>query len=80
MDGDLPASFPAIRKEMGALQLAERGRNQAVDFIFEIPIKVAQSLVGFKHDEANAYLVGRPFAVMSRVVPTTSFFSRLFGR
>jgi hypothetical protein len=82
MDGDLPTSFPAIRQEMEALQLAERGRNETdvVDFIFEIPLKVAQSLVGFKHDEASAHLVDRRFAVMSRIVPTASFFSRLFGK
>jgi hypothetical protein len=41
MDGDLPASFPAIRKEMEALQLAERVRDDAdvADLIFEIPLK-----------------------------------------
>ena len=58
VDGDPPEAFPSVRKEMEELQLAEGGDDAGVDYIFEIPLKVAQSLVGFKHDENCAHLVG----------------------
>jgi hypothetical protein len=80
IDGDLPQVFPAIRKEMEELQLAEGGADAAVDYIFEIPLKAAQSLVGFKHDEECAHLIGGRFMVMSSVAPRTSILSRLLKR
>jgi len=79
-DGELPESFPAIRKQLEETQLAEGGDDADVDYIFEIPLKVAQALVGFKHDEDCAHLVDGHFVVMSRVVPKSSLFARLFGR
>ena len=78
VDGGLPEAFPAIRKEMEDLQLAEGGDSAGVDYIFEIPLKVAQALVGFKHDEKCGHLIGGHFIVMSRVTP--SVLSRLFKR
>jgi hypothetical protein len=74
LDGDPPDIYPAIRKEMEQQQLAE------VDYIFEIPLKVAQSLVGFKHDDGYAHVVGGRFEVMSRIAPTANPLSRLFSR
>jgi hypothetical protein len=67
VEGVLPEAFPAIRKEMEELQLAEGGDDAEVDYIFEIPLKVAQSLVGFKHDKDCAHLIGGHFVVMCRV-------------
>ena len=78
--GDVPESLAAIRKEMEDIQHAEGGDDAGVDYIFEIPLKVAQSLVGFKHDEDPVHLVGGEFAVMSRVMPKTSILTRLFKR
>jgi hypothetical protein len=51
-----------------------------VDYIFEIPLTVAKSLVGFKHDEICAHLIGGRFDVMARAAPKASPLSRLFGR
>lgn len=64
-DGELPDSFPAIRKEMEQAQLAAGGDEAGVDYIFEIPLKVAQTLVGFKHEEC-AHLLDGKFSVMSQ--------------
>jgi hypothetical protein len=80
VDGDLPEAFPAIRKEMEELQRAEGGDAAGVDYIFEIPLKVAQSLVGFKHDETYRHLIGGHFIVMSRATSKTSIISRLLKR
>lgn len=74
-EGELPGSFPAIQQEMEQRQLAEGGANAGVDYIFEIPLKVAQSLVGFKHDE-DPRLLGKQFVELSRA----GFLHRLIGK
>jgi len=80
-DGKLPESFPAIRKEMEQEQLGAGGDQAEVDYIFEIPLKVAQSLVGFKHDEDFDRLADRDFVVMSSErTPARGFLARIFGR
>lgn len=48
VDGSPPESLAKIRTE----QFARVGEDREVDFIFDIPIRVAQELVGFRHDEA----------------------------
>jgi hypothetical protein len=66
---------------MEALQLAEGGDAAGVDYLSEIPLGVAKSLVGFKHDEICTHLIGGRFEVMSRAVASTrSVLSQLFGR
>lgn len=90
-DGELPESFPAIREEMEKQQRDEGGDEADVDYIFEIPLKVARLLVGFKHDEACELADGH-FVVLSRsgassgsTRSTTSsngggFLRKLFGK
>jgi hypothetical protein len=80
IDGDLPGSFPEIRKQMEESQRAEGGDEADVDYIFEIPLKVAQSLVGFKHDENCPHIVHGHFAVLSRDTPRKSVLGRLFSK
>jgi len=64
IDGDLPDAFPAIRSEMEKLQLENGGDNADVDDLCEIPLKLAQSLVGFKHDEDTAHVLDNRFEVL----------------
>jgi hypothetical protein len=80
VEGDPPENYAVIRKEMEALQLAEGGDDAGVDYLFEIPLEVAKSLVGFKHDEICAHLIGGRFEVMSRAAPNPRPLSRLFDR
>jgi hypothetical protein len=80
VEGNVPEVFPAIRKEMEDTQLAEGGDDADVDYIFEIPLKVAQSLVGFKHDEDSQHLIGGIFHVMSHAPPKAGILSRLLKR
>ena len=56
VEGTPPESLTQIRTEQFARVRADR----EVDFIFDIPILVAQGLVGFRHDEA----VQRTFEVL----------------
>src|SRR5689334_1744449 len=55
--GDLPEAFPAIRDEMVDAQRDAGGDDADVDYLFEIPLKVAESVVGFKHDEKCTHLI-----------------------
>jgi hypothetical protein len=80
VDGDPPESYQATAKEMEALQLAEGGDKAEVDYISEIPLDVAKSLVGFKHDEICPHIIGGRFDVMARAAPKTTMLSQLFGR
>ncbi|MCO5052794.1 MAG: hypothetical protein M9920_10870 [Verrucomicrobiae bacterium] len=80
IDGELPESFPAIQKAMERAQIAEGGDDAGVDFIFEIPLKVAQAIVGFKHDEKCGHLVGDHFVIMSLGGSRGGFFQRFFGK
>jgi hypothetical protein len=79
-EGDLPQCFTSIRKEMEEAQSAEGGDDADVDYIFEIPLKLAQALVGFKHDENHASAVKGSFAVLSGGKSGKGLFSRLFGK
>ncbi len=78
--GDVPDTLAAIRKDMEDLQLAHGGDDTNIDYIFEIPLKVAQSLVGFKHDEVRHHLIGGRFNVMSIAGPKSGILNRLFSR
>lgn len=78
--GELPACFPAIKAEMEESQLVEGGDDADVDYIFEIPLKVAQSLVGFKHDEDCQHISKEQFVVLSRPNMRKGFLAKLFGK
>jgi hypothetical protein len=65
-EGELPGCFASIRDEMENAQQAEGGDDAGVDYLFEIPLKVAQVLVGFKHDEDYESVIGGKFIVLSK--------------
>jgi hypothetical protein len=79
-DGHLPEILSSIRSEMEAAQRADGGDDAGVDHIFEIPLRVAQSIVGFKHDEACPHATAERFVVLPRPAPKKGFFGNLFGR
>ena len=79
-DGELPECFASIRDEMDSAQRAEGGDEADVDYIFEIPLKVAQTLVGFKHDENYESVIKGGFMVLSDGTSKKGFLSRLFGK
>ena len=51
--GALPAAYAAIRDRLLAQQQAAGGAKAEVDYLFDIPVDLAQSLVGFKHDQMH---------------------------
>jgi hypothetical protein len=78
-EGELPECYSSIRAEMEKSQNAAGGDEAGVDYIFEIPLKVAQSIVGFKHDEDCPHMQGERFVVLSKAGPKQGFMRRLFG-
>ena len=81
VEGEPPESLQQIRQEMETAQLAEGGDEADVDYIFEIPLRVAKALVGFKHDESCDLLVDPAFAVLTRSeTERAGFLGRLFGK
>jgi hypothetical protein len=77
--GDLPTVFPQIRSEMEAQQLAEGGETADVDYIFEIPLLVAKSITGFKHDEVCPHVIGNEFKIMRKESRPGGLLSRFFA-
>ena len=76
-DGALPECFASIRAEMAAMQQGVAD----VDYLFEIPLKVAETLVGFKHDENWPHVIGGRFEVLARPeAPKKGLLGKLFGR
>jgi hypothetical protein len=78
-DGTLPECFASIRSELEEAQRAEGGDDANVDYIFEIPLKVAQSIVGFKHDENCPHLTDEQFVVLTRGRPKKGLLSRFLS-
>ena len=79
VDGVLPDTFIAMKREMEAIQLAEGGESADVDYIFEIPLRVAESIVGFKHDQSCGHMPDGAFHVMTRTEAKHGLLARLFG-
>lgn len=50
-EGELPADLDAVLRRHAEQQQAEGGAGADVDLHFDIPTVLAQSRVGFKHDE-----------------------------
>ena len=49
-DGALPHAFEEIRARLTVEQDREGGKDAQVDCIFDIPVELAQSICGFRHD------------------------------
>jgi hypothetical protein len=82
VEGNPPAQLETIVRDARAEQDHEGGKDAGVDYIFDIPSRLAQSICGFNPSE------GEPedlrYSVLRRIgaQPATtkrSFFARLFG-
>lgn len=69
--GDAPAGLSAVMAQCVANQQADGGLGADVDHYFEIPLKLAEHLVGFKHDETNEATNGT-FHVLADLAASSS--------
>lgn len=52
-EGEPPAAFESVRAKYVAKQDAEGGEDADVDYIFEVPLRLARDIAGYKHDEVE---------------------------
>jgi hypothetical protein len=81
--GEPPANFEATHRQAIAEQDAEGGEDAGVDLISDVPLDIARSICGFKHDEE--WPDGLQFTELRRVGTAKAssgpgFFQRLFRR
>ena len=81
-EGELPAVFTSIRDRLRAEQQEAGGRRADVDHIFDVPVELAQTLTGYRHDAVIPGAVAEPFEVLVETSSTEkpSLLKRLFGR
>jgi hypothetical protein len=88
--GDLPPWFGSILSQLESKQREADARKQRVDFIFDVPIELAYTITGYRHDRSVPGLSGKPFEVLlgsapappasSSAPPKASFWKRWFGK
>ncbi len=76
--GTLPSEYSAIRDRFFRQQEAENAADAEVDFLFEIPVVLVQTLIGYKHDEASPAFEARGFELLEST--KKSFLQRLFSK
>ena len=84
--GELPPAFSSILSQSKAKQHDADANVQGVDFIFDVPVELAQSLVGYRHDRDILGLSGKVFSALDAAVSGSSaspkkasLWKRLFG-
>ncbi len=65
--GDLPSIFASIRDRLRSEQKAGGGRSENVDFIFDVPVDLAEALTGYRYNADIPALGERPFEAL---IPT----------
>jgi hypothetical protein len=86
VEGQPPAGFDPIRPS----KMAEQGNDDTgqVDYVFDVPLDVAQALCGFRHDlvppfagaGAESFEVLEPVGRVTGVAPSKrSFWGKLFS-
>jgi hypothetical protein len=82
VQGRPPAAFTVIRDRLRAQQAAAGGKKAGVDYVFDIPVELAHSLTGYRHDHD---VPGMPKDAFEVLVSTTtaserrSWWKRLMG-
>jgi hypothetical protein len=59
IEGDLPFAFSAIHAQFTAQAQAEDAGDALVDPMFEIPVEMVRSVIGYKPYDANSGFAGR---------------------
>jgi hypothetical protein len=69
-EGTFPAEYAPIRERLAKQQESEGGATADVDYLFDIPVVLAQTFVGYKHDEINSAFATDGFEVLEFEDPT----------
>jgi hypothetical protein len=82
-EGELPSAFLDIRDRLSAEQRTAGGKDSDTDYFFDIPVELAMSFSGYRHEATTQTLAVDWFDVLESVQPPTtkkSFFGRLFSK
>jgi hypothetical protein len=77
--GSLPKEYLSVKQRLLAAQQREDENSREVDYVFDVPLELAEAIVGFKHDK----VIDASFEVLepAREAPTSSgLLSRLFRK
>ena len=84
--GNLPSTFSSILAQLKTKQQDADANKRRVDFLFDVPVELARSLVGYRHDKDVPGLSGAVFGLLLGDVPgpsappkKPSLLKRLFG-
>jgi hypothetical protein len=79
--GEPPPAFAEIRDRLRSEQQAAGGKKSGVDYIFDAPVELAHSVVGYRHDQDIPELGALGFEVLARLqpAPKASWFRKLLG-
>jgi hypothetical protein len=79
--GEPPSVFAEIRDRLRSQQESAGGKKANVDYIFDVPVELACSATGYRHDQDIPELRGAAFEVLARTqaAPKQPWFRRLFG-
>jgi hypothetical protein len=69
VQGELPSEFSSIVADLKAKQQRSDAKKRRVDFIFDVPVALAQALVGYRYDRDVPGLSGAEFEVLTGSVP-----------
>lgn len=85
-EGELPAAYASIRDRLRSQQQKAGGSTADVDYIFDVPVELAQTLTGYRHGADIPGTGADPFEVLVEISPSASgktarpsFLRRLFG-
>jgi hypothetical protein len=84
--GDMPVAFANIRDGLRSEQQEAGGSKSDVDYIFDVPVELARTLTGYRHDTRISGADDRHFEILIETSSTSSasghrasFFKRLLG-
>jgi hypothetical protein len=62
--GEPPPTFITIRNRLASEQEAAGGEQASVDYIFDIPVQLAEAVTGFRHDKVLPELGENPYEAL----------------
>lgn len=76
--GFLPQNYASIKERLIAAQRTEDAASAEVDYIFDLPLDLAEAIVGFMHDKN----IDAPFEILisKSAKPKGGLLSRLLGK
>ena len=79
--GNLPANYQQILDRALTRQAESGGKQSMVDYIFEVPVELAESVTGYRHDKVLQGLTGKVFETLARTdaTPKRSWFRKILG-